>query len=182
MTTVAELKAAILNLSEAEYTELHRWLFDYDWERWEREFEEDVLAGKLDFLKAEALEAKENRCTRGTCRYGTGTAPSPLRERVGGEGDDSSIQSKRAEKAVHGRGAPSLVETSQPETHGASSSDARSLSGDTSQTSFVESAISLRRDRWRTPPGATSVRHNSGQTCLSSRGFTVIRYWNNRGP
>ena len=58
MTTVAELKAAILNLSEAEYTELHRWLFDYDWERWEREFEEDVLAGKLDFLKAEALEAK----------------------------------------------------------------------------------------------------------------------------
>ena len=61
MTTVAELKAAILNLSESEYTELRRWLLDHDWERWDREFEEDVLAGKLDFLKTEALEAKDQR-------------------------------------------------------------------------------------------------------------------------
>ena len=58
MTNVAELQKAILGLSEAEYTELRRWLMDQDWERWEREFEEDVLAGKLDALAAEALEAK----------------------------------------------------------------------------------------------------------------------------
>ena len=58
MATVSELQKAILGLSEAEYTELRRWLLDEDWERWEREFEEDVLAGKLDALAAEALEAK----------------------------------------------------------------------------------------------------------------------------
>ena len=58
MTNVVELQRAILGLSEAEYTELRRWLMDEDWERWEREFEEDVRAGKLDTLANEALEAK----------------------------------------------------------------------------------------------------------------------------
>ena len=58
MTTVTELQQAILGLSEADYTELSRWLRDQDWERWEREFDEDVKAGKLDALAAEALEAK----------------------------------------------------------------------------------------------------------------------------
>ena len=58
MTTVTQLQQAILGLSETEYTELRRWLLDQDWERWEREFEEDVYAGRLDALAAEALEAK----------------------------------------------------------------------------------------------------------------------------
>ena len=58
MKTVTEIKQAILDLPEAEYTELCRWLLDQDWERWEREFDEDVRAGKLDALAAEALEAK----------------------------------------------------------------------------------------------------------------------------
>ena len=59
MPTVAEIQQAIMSLSEAEYAELYRWLLDQDWERWEREFDKDVRAGKLDFLAAEALEAKE---------------------------------------------------------------------------------------------------------------------------
>ena len=58
MTTVTELQKAILGLSETEYTELRRWLRDQDWERWEREFDEDVQAGKLDALAADALDAK----------------------------------------------------------------------------------------------------------------------------
>ena len=58
MTTVPELQKAILGLSEAEYAELREWLLDEDWERWEREFDEDVKAGKLDALASEALEAK----------------------------------------------------------------------------------------------------------------------------
>ena len=58
MTTVTELQKAILGLSESEYAELRQWLLDEDWERWEREFDEDVKAGKLDALAAEALEAK----------------------------------------------------------------------------------------------------------------------------
>ena len=58
MTTVSELQQAILDLSEADYSELRRWLLYKDWERWESEFDEDVRAGKLDALAAEALKAK----------------------------------------------------------------------------------------------------------------------------
>ena len=57
-SSVVELKKAILGLSEAEYSELRRWFLDHDGGLWDRQFEEDVLAGKLDFLKADALEAK----------------------------------------------------------------------------------------------------------------------------
>ena len=56
MTAVAELQEAILGLSETEYTELRRWLRDQDWELWEREFDDDVRAGKLDALAAESSE------------------------------------------------------------------------------------------------------------------------------
>ena len=58
MTGVTELQKAILDLSETEYTELRRWLRDQDWERWEREFDEDVRTGRLDALAADALRAK----------------------------------------------------------------------------------------------------------------------------
>ncbi len=58
MAGVTELQKAILDLSETEYTELRRWLRDQDWERWEREFDEDVRAGRLDALAADALRAK----------------------------------------------------------------------------------------------------------------------------
>ena len=58
MTTVSELQKVIRGLSEAEYAELRTWLLDEDWERWDREFDEDVKAGKLDALAAEALEAR----------------------------------------------------------------------------------------------------------------------------
>lgn len=60
MTSVAEIQKAIMELPEAEYTELRRWFLDQDWEQWDREFEEDVKAGRLDALAAEALEAKAN--------------------------------------------------------------------------------------------------------------------------
>ena len=58
MTTIPEIQQAIMNLSEADYAELCRWLLDQNWERWEQEFDEDVKAGKLDALAAEALDAK----------------------------------------------------------------------------------------------------------------------------
>ena len=59
MTTVADLQKAILSLSESEYTELRRWMVDEDWERWEKEFDEDVKAGLLDVLADETLKAKD---------------------------------------------------------------------------------------------------------------------------
>ena len=50
MTSIAEIKQAILGLTEAEYTELRRWLTDQDWEQWEREFDEDEESGRADWL------------------------------------------------------------------------------------------------------------------------------------
>ena len=69
MTNVTELQKAILGLSDAEYTQLIRWqlirwLRDQDWELWEREFEEDVRAGKLDALAAEALRLRPRANSR----------------------------------------------------------------------------------------------------------------------
>ena len=58
MTTVKELQQAILKLPEEDYAELLRWLLELDWEKWDRELEEDVQAGRLDALSAEAIEAR----------------------------------------------------------------------------------------------------------------------------
>ena len=64
LTTVTQIQQAIVNLPKSEYAQLIRWLREYDWEEWEREFEEDVRAGRLDFLAAEALEAKRQGTLR----------------------------------------------------------------------------------------------------------------------
>jgi hypothetical protein len=59
MPTVTEIQQAILALSEADYAKFRKWFTELDWERWDREIEADSASGKLDFLKAQALEAKE---------------------------------------------------------------------------------------------------------------------------
>lgn len=64
MTTVAELQKAILSLPKSEYQQLRRWLHELEWEEWDREIEADSRDGKLDFLIAEAVEAKENGSLR----------------------------------------------------------------------------------------------------------------------
>ena len=58
MTTADEIKQAVLSLPEAEYTKIMDWLHELAEDSWDRQFEEDVLAGKLDFLKAEVEQAK----------------------------------------------------------------------------------------------------------------------------
>ena len=56
MTTLLEIAAAIQDLPEEEVRELSTWLQSYLDERWDRQIEDDVAAGKLDRLieKAEA--------------------------------------------------------------------------------------------------------------------------------
>ena len=58
MTTADEIKQAVLSLPEAEYAKVMDWLHDLAEDAWDREFEADVRAGRLDALAAEALEAK----------------------------------------------------------------------------------------------------------------------------
>jgi hypothetical protein len=58
MGNIESIKHAIESLSESDYAELRRWFADKEWAEWDKEFEEDVVAGRLDFLKEEALEEK----------------------------------------------------------------------------------------------------------------------------
>lgn len=54
MTTLLEIAAAIQELPQAEARELSTWLQSYLDERWDRQIEDDVEAGKLDRLIAKA--------------------------------------------------------------------------------------------------------------------------------
>ena len=63
MKTVQEIQQAILELPKAEYTELVDWIYERcecEWEEWDKQLEEDVAAGRLDFFKEKVLEAKRN--------------------------------------------------------------------------------------------------------------------------
>jgi hypothetical protein len=59
MTRLEQVKSAIESLPDRDLNRLRKWLADKDWEKWDRELERDVAAGKLDFLAAEAREEKK---------------------------------------------------------------------------------------------------------------------------
>ncbi len=56
MSSITEIQQAILSLPEADYLQLRHWFNELDWEKWDRQIEEDSESGKLDFLIAEARE------------------------------------------------------------------------------------------------------------------------------
>ena len=84
MPTVVEIQQAIMNLPKSDYAGLRNCLFEYDWQERDREFEEDVKAGRLDTLTAEALEAKRQGTLKALWSSSPSplTYPSPLRERT----------------------------------------------------------------------------------------------------
>ncbi len=57
---IAEIQRAILLLPETDYIKLRKWISDLDWDKWDKQVEADAGEGALDFLLAEALEAKED--------------------------------------------------------------------------------------------------------------------------
>jgi hypothetical protein len=59
MKKLEELEMAVASLSEEDYCEFRRWFLERDWEKLDRQIEEDSRAGMLDFLVKEALEAKK---------------------------------------------------------------------------------------------------------------------------
>jgi hypothetical protein len=64
MSTVEQIEAAILKLSPQELSHLADWVLDLDEQRWDEQIEQDIAAGKLDFLAQEALAEFE----AGNCR------------------------------------------------------------------------------------------------------------------
>jgi hypothetical protein len=64
MGTVLEIESAISKLSREELSTLRAWFKEFDAKAWDRQFEEDVKAGRLDALADEALrDLREGRCT-----------------------------------------------------------------------------------------------------------------------
>jgi hypothetical protein len=61
MAKIDDLKAEIERLPGDQLSEIFRWLSAKDWERWDAEIEADSSAGKLDFLRRAAREAKAKR-------------------------------------------------------------------------------------------------------------------------
>jgi hypothetical protein len=64
MSTVKQIEAEILKLSPQELSQLADWVLDLDEQRWDEQIEQDVAAGKLNFLAQEALAEFE----AGNCR------------------------------------------------------------------------------------------------------------------
>lgn len=55
MVTVRDIEEAIRRLAPAELAAFRAWFAEFDAEAWDRQFEEDVAAGRLDALAEETL-------------------------------------------------------------------------------------------------------------------------------
>lgn len=64
MTQVQRAEQAVEELSPDELAEFRRWFETYDAARWDRQLEEDVVAGRLDALAEEALREHARGETR----------------------------------------------------------------------------------------------------------------------
>jgi len=64
MSTIHEIEQAILNLEPQDLAALRQWFAALDAEAWDRQLEQDVAAGRLDWLAEEARrDSREGRCT-----------------------------------------------------------------------------------------------------------------------
>ena len=55
MTTVAQITGAVRRLPKRELAKFRKWFAEFEAAAWDREFAEDVAAGRLDALAHEAL-------------------------------------------------------------------------------------------------------------------------------
>ena len=64
MSSVKEIESAVARLSCQELAAFRSWFVAFDAEAWDRQFETDVAAGRLDALGDEALrDLDKGRCT-----------------------------------------------------------------------------------------------------------------------
>ncbi len=57
MTKIEKIEQDVRKLKRDELSAFRRWFREFDSDEWDRQIEEDVLAGKLDKLAEEALAA-----------------------------------------------------------------------------------------------------------------------------
>ena len=58
MTSLAEIRETIQNLPPTEFAEIVRWLEDVQEDEWDRQFEADAAAGRLNFFKEQVAQAR----------------------------------------------------------------------------------------------------------------------------
>ena len=64
MSTVQEIEDAVRQLTAEQRAAFRAWFAEFDAQEWDRQFESDVAAGKLDWLIAESKADREaGRCT-----------------------------------------------------------------------------------------------------------------------
>ena len=64
MSNLQEIERAVSQLSSDELLVFRNWFAEFDAERWDRQFEEDVATGRLNNLAEKALNhLREGRCT-----------------------------------------------------------------------------------------------------------------------
>ena len=64
VSTVKDIETAVSQLSREELSAFRTWFVEFDAGAWDRQLEQDVAAGRLDGLAAEALrDLDEGRCT-----------------------------------------------------------------------------------------------------------------------
>ena len=63
MSTVFEIENAVQKLSRGDLRTFRDWFPGFDAAAWDKQFEEDVAAGRLDALADEAIrDLREGRC------------------------------------------------------------------------------------------------------------------------
>jgi hypothetical protein len=64
MSSVKEIESAVSKLSREDLSTFRAWFSEFDAEAWDRQFEQDAAAGRLDTLADEALrDLREGRST-----------------------------------------------------------------------------------------------------------------------
>ncbi len=58
MRTIEEAIEFIESLPKEDFYRLRNWMLERDWEKWDREIEEDSKSRKLNFLIKQALDEK----------------------------------------------------------------------------------------------------------------------------
>lgn len=59
MAQIDHIKTDIEALSSEDFAQLRAWMAEKDSQNWDEKIEKDASLGKLDFLRKEALAAKE---------------------------------------------------------------------------------------------------------------------------
>ena len=64
MSNLKEIEKAILSLPSHEFEKLKQWFFDLDYQRWDKQIEQDIADGHLEAFAQEAITEFESGNSR----------------------------------------------------------------------------------------------------------------------